>query len=227
MTSRKSVDRTGRSARESRHVRIYEYVAATAAWNDLDVYARALYLEVCRRYGGPGTNNGRLIFSVRQAAHALRISKSKAAEAFAQLQTHGFLVAIEKGFFHRSMYSASRTATTWRLTEFHCDVTNNMPTKEFTRWATPERLRNSVRSTDQPVRSTDQPVRSTDQLGTETQLRSATRTRNAASGHSTVHSTDTASLPGGGPSGLGREGALPGSGAPPDIPSAQPRRVAS
>jgi hypothetical protein len=57
-----------------RHVRVYHYMPDSAAWRTLDVYARAAYVEMAKRYGGPGSNNGRLIFSCRQAAEMLHCS---------------------------------------------------------------------------------------------------------------------------------------------------------
>jgi hypothetical protein len=189
-------DRTGRNNDPGRHVRIYHYVLKTAAWQSLDPYARALYVEIAARYGGPGSNNGRLIFSCRQAAERLGISKNRAAKSFAQLEDRRFIVAVQRGGFNRKG-NAAHHATTWRLTEFGCDVTLKLATKEFTRWTPPEKIQRTVRSEDHMVRLEDQPVRSEDQPGIKTSLRSSQRTETISEDHSAVRSEDTASIPGG------------------------------
>jgi DNA-binding transcriptional regulator YhcF (GntR family) len=83
------------------------------------------------RYAGVGSNNGKLPHSVREAAEALNIGKSTAARAFESLEQHGFIVATKQGAFSLK----KRHATEWRLTEFPCDVTNALASKEFVRWA--------------------------------------------------------------------------------------------
>jgi hypothetical protein len=76
--------------KESRHVRLYHWVMNSEAWRSLSPNARALYVEIAARYHG--TNNGRIPFSVREAAEALHIGKNAAAAAFKELQDRGFLV---------------------------------------------------------------------------------------------------------------------------------------
>ncbi len=76
---------------------------------------------------------------VREAANSLHIGKSTAADALEVLQQRGFVVPITKGAFSRKV----RHATEWRLTEFPCDVTHALPSKEFARWS-PE-IQNTVR----------------------------------------------------------------------------------
>jgi hypothetical protein len=100
------------------------------AWQDLNTVARCAYVELSRRYRGPGSNNGRIGYSVRELTTALRVSKATASRALNSLQTHGFIVAMKKGAFNWKV----RHSTEWRLTEFPCDVTGALPTKEFARW---------------------------------------------------------------------------------------------
>lgn len=103
---------------------------ATAAWKSLDAVARAIYIEIAARYVGIGSNNGRIPYSVREAAASLRIGKTTAGCALERLQERGFIVAMKKGAFSLK----TRHASEWRLTEFPCDLTHDMPSKEFTRW---------------------------------------------------------------------------------------------
>ena len=48
------------------------------------------------------------------------------------LEQRGFIAVTRKGHFARK--EGSRAATEWRLTQFSCDVTGAMATKEFARW---------------------------------------------------------------------------------------------
>jgi hypothetical protein len=119
-------------------VRIYHWIIQTAAWKSLNGNQRAIYIELAARYAGPGSNNGKIHYSVREAADSLRIGKSTAARDLRALQERGFIVPMTKGAFSVKV----KIATTWRLTEFPCDVTHKSATKDFTRW-TPE-IQNTV-----------------------------------------------------------------------------------
>jgi hypothetical protein len=122
---------TGRSTVESRHVRLYHWFMKSPAWQSLDAVSRAIYVEMACRYAGPGSNNGRIPYSVREAAKALRIGKTTASRAMHALEERGFIVATQKGAFNLK----ARHATEWRLTEFACDVTSKVSTKDFMRWS--------------------------------------------------------------------------------------------
>ena len=110
----------------------------TPAWQSLNGNERAIYIEMALRYAGIGSNNGRLHYSVREAAESLHISKATASRALRVLQERGFIVAMVKGAFSVKI----KLATTWRLTEFPCDVENKPATRDFTKW-TPE-IQNTV-----------------------------------------------------------------------------------
>jgi DNA-binding transcriptional regulator YhcF (GntR family) len=117
-----------------RHVRLYHYMTNSPAWHDLNAVARAIYIEIAKRYAGVGSNNGRIPYSVREAAKELTIGTATASRALAALVDHGFIVPITRGAFSCKI----RHATEWRLTEFACDVTNTLiGTKDFMRWAPP------------------------------------------------------------------------------------------
>ena len=122
--------RKGRSDRAPRHVRLYHYMTDSPAWHELGAVPRAIYSEIAKRYAGLGSNNGRIPYSVRQAAAELRISPGTASRGLRALEDHGFIVAITKGAFSLKR----RHATEWRLTEFPCDVTGALWSKDFMRW---------------------------------------------------------------------------------------------
>jgi hypothetical protein len=60
------VNRTGRTVGNGRYVAMTHWMMRTAAWQSLDCVARCAYLELASRYAGPGSNNGRLPFSLRE-----------------------------------------------------------------------------------------------------------------------------------------------------------------
>jgi len=124
------MSRKGKDEKASRFVAIQHWMMRTDAWRDLDCVARCAYIELASRYRGSGSNNGRIACSVRQITEALNIGKTTARRALANLQNHGFIVEMKKGSFN----SKVRHATQWRLTEFGCDVTGILPTKDFARW---------------------------------------------------------------------------------------------
>src|SRR4051794_28161691 len=120
----------GRKIKMLRHVRLYHWLMQTEAWQSLRALERAIYIEIAARYAGDGSNNGRIGYSIREAASTFRVGKSTAARALQALQDRGFIVARKKGAFSLK----NRHSTEWRLTEFGCDLTSALPTKEFARW---------------------------------------------------------------------------------------------
>jgi hypothetical protein len=133
-------NRTGRGGKAPRHIRLYHWMTDCPAWHDLNAAARAIYCDMAKRYAGDGSNNGRIPYSVREAAAELRISPTTASRALKSLQHHGFIVAETRGAFSLK----KRHATEWRLTEFPCDVTHALPTKDFMRWHPGQKIQNTV-----------------------------------------------------------------------------------
>jgi|SRR5215469_3526655 len=119
-----------KSGAVERYVALYHWIMDKPAWRELDCVSRAAYLELGRRYAGPGSNNGRIPYSVREMAEALRVSKATAQRAFQRLIEHGFIARMKKGAFSLKV----RHASEWRLTEHKCDVTQELATKDFARW---------------------------------------------------------------------------------------------
>ena len=74
-----------------RFVQLFHWEMDNPAYRALSGNARTIYTEIKRRYNG--SNNGFIVYSVRQGADELRIGKTTAAKAFTQLQIHGFIVA--------------------------------------------------------------------------------------------------------------------------------------
>jgi hypothetical protein len=118
----------------SRFVKLEHWLMNTEAWRSLDTVARCAYIELSRRYAGPGSNNGRIPYSLLEMAKALHVSKATAMRAMQRLQDVGFIVLMKRGGFNVKV----RHATEWRLTEYMCDVTGALATKEFSRWRAPK-----------------------------------------------------------------------------------------
>jgi hypothetical protein len=128
--TRRRANNKGRSDGQLRYVALFHWVMRTPAWRTLDCVSRAAYLEISSRYAGRGSNNGRIPYSLREMAAALGVSKETARRALVKLQELGFIVMTKKGAFSVKV----RVATEWRLTEFACDVTGAIATKDFARW---------------------------------------------------------------------------------------------
>jgi hypothetical protein len=111
----------GRNDGGGRYVRLDHYLLKTAAWQNLDATARAIYIELKFRYNG--SNNGRIRFGIREAAASLRIGKSTAARALAALKQNGFIIAGIEGKFDRK----SRHSSEWLLTEYPADTDIDIP----------------------------------------------------------------------------------------------------
>jgi DNA-binding transcriptional MocR family regulator len=121
--------RHGEPDKSARYVKLHHWMIQSPAWQSLDGNDRSVYVEIAAHYRGPGTNNGYIAYSVREAAKSLNIGKSTAARCLARLEERGFIVCMQKGVF-----KASRHATEWRLTEHACDRTGELATKTFMSW---------------------------------------------------------------------------------------------
>ena len=73
-------------------VMLEHYLMDTPAWRHLSANARAVYLDLKRRYNGQ--NNGLISYSAREAGDALAgRHHSTGARALLELQEHGFITA--------------------------------------------------------------------------------------------------------------------------------------
>jgi hypothetical protein len=72
-----------RTDKADRYFQLHHYMLKTDAWKALSPPARAVYIQIGSRYDG--FNNGRLAFSVRDAASECDINKDTAGRAFHEL----------------------------------------------------------------------------------------------------------------------------------------------
>jgi DNA-binding GntR family transcriptional regulator len=134
---------------------------ASVAWQSLDPVARALYIEISRRYRGLNSNNGKIPYSVREAAAALNVGRNTANRAFHHLEERGFIVAKKRSGFNVK----GRTSTEWLLTEFPDDTQTrpNIATKDFMSWTASPPIQSLTRLTldsfHSPTKETRSPAR--------------------------------------------------------------------
>lgn len=95
-----------------RFVQLYLWVMTSPAWCSLSATARALYIELKRRYNG--SNNGRITLSHREAAEALNLHRNTVGRYFRELQEAGFIEMMQGHFLGPS--GVGETAK-WLLTE--------------------------------------------------------------------------------------------------------------
>ena len=109
---------------KERFIKLTYSVLESEAWRWLRPISKAVYIELRRRYNG--RNNGRISLSLSEAAHILKASKSSISTALKQLETHGFIKLIKKGYF------TGRMASEYALTDEQLD--GYSPTREWKQW---------------------------------------------------------------------------------------------
>lgn len=104
------INSKGRS-RYTRHIRLDHSMIKCEAFLKLSGGAVKVLLHMAALDNG--SNNGRIVLSVRQAAEATGLTRSPAARAIEELTDAGFVVPTSIGHFS---VKAGRLASTWRLT---------------------------------------------------------------------------------------------------------------
>lgn len=110
---------------QDRYVQLHHFMLRTDAWKSLSAPARAVYVQIASRYNG--VNNGKLAFSVRDAASECNIAIGTAARAFKELKDLGFIEETR----HGGLSNKTRIASEWRLTAYKCDLTGAFKTCAF------------------------------------------------------------------------------------------------
>ena len=109
---------------KERFIKLTYSLLESEAWKWLRPISKAVYIELRCRYNG--LNNGRISLSLSEAAHILKASKSTISKALNQLETHGFIKLIKKGYF------TGRMASEYALTDEQLD--GYSPTREWRQW---------------------------------------------------------------------------------------------
>jgi hypothetical protein len=110
---------------QDRYIQLHHYMLKTDAWKALSAAAVSVYIRVASRYNG--ANNGKLAFSVRDAASECNIAVGTATKVFKELTDLGFIEETR----HGGLSKKTRIASEWRLTAYKCDLTGALKTCAF------------------------------------------------------------------------------------------------
>jgi hypothetical protein len=126
-------NRTGRARRRRRYngpnfIQLFRYMLDCPAYVSLSSYGRAGLIEVIRGYNG--SNNGKIILSVRDLARRLCCHRDTACGALQELVDKGFIEPRIKGAFGVKF----KRATEWRLNDRRCDATGVRQSQAFLKW---------------------------------------------------------------------------------------------
>ena len=113
---------------KERFVKLPYPLVESQAWRWLRPISQSVYIELRRRYNG--ANNGSISLSLAEAAGILRVSKSSVQKALAQLEEHGLIKLVKKGYF------TGRKASEFALTDERCD--GHPATREWRLWRSPK-----------------------------------------------------------------------------------------
>lgn len=124
-------NRPGRNGRGSyeRHVRIPHGLSGSPAWRALRGSSIKVYIALARF--NLGDNNGDLFFSIEMGMKETGLARNTVADALKQLEEHGFIAAVARGYFKQK----GGPATRWRLT--HLPAPNckpSIPTNDWQLW---------------------------------------------------------------------------------------------
>jgi Helix-turn-helix domain len=141
--------------RNDRYFQLHHYMLKTDAWKALSAAAVRVYIQIGDRYNG--ANNGKLAFSVRDAAEECNLNKDTAGRAFKELVDRGFIEETR----HGGISKKTRLASEWRLTAFKCDLTGALKTcafmhrggPEFSSYTPQKRGRETGKTYPSPVRN--------------------------------------------------------------------------
>jgi hypothetical protein len=120
--------RRNRSHDGPNFIQLFRYVLDGPAYVSLSSPARSALIEVVRAYNG--SNNGKIILSVRQLAERMGCAINTAMRALQELVDKGFIEPRVKGAFSVKF----RRATEWRLNDRRCDATGVEQSQAFLRW---------------------------------------------------------------------------------------------
>ncbi|MBY6203176.1 helix-turn-helix domain-containing protein [Maritalea mobilis] len=110
-------------------VQLPEWVLVTPAWCSLSGNARALYIELKRRY--KGSNNGSIRLSHRDAAELLNLHRNSVGRYYRELEDKGFIRMMEG--HHLGPSGIGKTAR-WALDEYKTDTDGKPALKRFVQW---------------------------------------------------------------------------------------------
>jgi hypothetical protein len=145
--------RKNRGRSTSPFIMLHWHLVDSQGWHELSPHARLAYIELCRLYNGE--NNGRIGLSARRLACQMPCDKATASRALRELEDAGFVQTMRLGNFARK----DRLASEYRLTNFKCDVTGDLPSRRWNidRWQPSDGQSRSYRTGAKTAHSESQP----------------------------------------------------------------------
>lgn len=110
-----------------RFLSLHHELLRSHAWHMLTPHERCGYIEVAQLYDG--TNNGRLAMSARRLAGLIPCNKDTAVKILHNLEDAGFIEVMKVGHYTRK--EGERMASEYRLTQFRCDATHELPSRRY------------------------------------------------------------------------------------------------
>jgi hypothetical protein len=130
MSSRNKIHSKGRIQGQWTAVR-WE-IMQSAAWKQMSMGARMLYIALIKHLSFPADNNGKIFLATRKAAEELGATQRIVCVWFRELEHYGFIVMTELG-----TAGAHGKATRWRITDVgwgKLDGKSIEPTKDYLKW---------------------------------------------------------------------------------------------
>jgi hypothetical protein len=109
-----------------RFIQLWTNVKRSEAYHGLSTSARAALIEFLDKY--TGCNNGMIAMSVRELRERLRCGNSTVERVVRELDDANLVRPMQVGTWR------GRRATTWRLTFYRCDQTNDLPISNWAEW---------------------------------------------------------------------------------------------
>jgi hypothetical protein len=131
MSSRNKIYSKGRIQGQFTAVR-YE-VLDSAAWKQMSMGARLLYIALIRPLSFNADNNGKIFLSTRRASEQLGASQRIVCVWFRELEHYGFIAMTEPGTI-----GPKGRAAHWRITDVgwgRLDGKSIEPTKDYLKWS--------------------------------------------------------------------------------------------
>lgn len=128
----------------------------SAAWKQMSMGARLLYIALIKPLSFNRDNNGKIFLSTRHAAKQLGANKHSISIWFRELEHYGFIVMTEAGSI-----GPKGKAAKWRITDVGWGVLDGKsiePTKDYLKW-TGEVFERSARKLEMSCTQTVQGVR--------------------------------------------------------------------
>jgi hypothetical protein len=101
----------------------------TPAWQEMDVYAQALWIALRRKLSYDGSNNGKVYLACRPAAKAIGAHRNTIARKYAALEHYGFLRKTTKGCLGVEGHGI---APHWRFTDLAHGT--HSATRDYEKW---------------------------------------------------------------------------------------------